>query len=63
MDIGIIGGSGYTGGELMRLLSQHPQAKIKAVTSRTRKGQKISDTHAHLRKIIDLEFEDLTPKK
>ena len=61
MDIGIIGGSGYTGGELMRLLSQHPEANIKAVTSRSRKGQKISDTHAHLRKIVDLEFEDLTP--
>lgn len=63
MDIGIIGGSGYTGGELMRLLSQHPEAKIKAVTSRNRKGQKISDTHAHLRKIIDSEFEDLTPEE
>ncbi len=61
MDIGIIGGSGYTGGELMRLLSQHPEANIKAVTSRSKKGQKISDTHAHLRKIVDLEFEDLTP--
>lgn len=63
MDIGIIGGSGYTGGELMRLLSQHPEAKIKAVTSRNKKGQKISDTHAHLRKIFDLEFEDLTPQE
>ncbi|MFZ3383653.1 MAG: N-acetyl-gamma-glutamyl-phosphate reductase [Candidatus Methanoperedens sp.] len=63
MDIGIIGGSGYTGGELMRLLSQHPEAKIKAVTSRNKKGQNISDTHAHLRKIIDLEFEDLTPQE
>jgi len=61
MDIGIIGGSGYTGGELMRLLSQHPEAKIKAVTSRSRKGQKVSDTHAHLRKIYDIGFEDLTP--
>jgi N-acetyl-gamma-glutamyl-phosphate reductase len=63
MDIGIIGGSGYTGGELLRLLSQHPEAKINAVTSRSRKGQKISDTHAHLRKIFDLLFEDLTPKE
>lgn len=63
MDIGIIGGSGYTGGELMRLLSQHPEAKIKAVTSRSRKGQKISDTHAHLRKIIDIGFEDLTAEE
>lgn len=47
----------------MRLLSQHPEARIKAVTSRTKKGQKISDTHAHLRKIIDIEFEDLTPQE
>lgn len=63
MDIGIIGGSGYTGGELMRLLSQHPEGNIKAVTSRSRKGEKVSDTHAHLRKIFDLEFEDLTPEE
>ena len=59
MDIGIIGGSGYTGGELLRLLAQHPEANVKAVTSRSRKGQKVSDTHTHLRKICDLEFEDL----
>lgn len=63
MDIGIIGGSGYTGGELLRLLSQHPEAKINAVTSRSRKGQKIGDTHAHLRKIFDLVFEDLNPEE
>lgn len=60
MDIGIIGGSGYTGGELLRLLVQHPEASIKAVTSRSRKGQKVSDIHTHLRKICDMEFEDLT---
>ena len=62
MDIGIIGGSGYTGGELLRLLSRHPVANIKAVTSRSRKGKKVSDTHTHLRKIFNLEFEDLTPQ-
>ncbi|MCX9083836.1 MAG: N-acetyl-gamma-glutamyl-phosphate reductase [Candidatus Methanoperedens sp.] len=63
MDIGIIGGSGYTGAELMRLLSYHPVASIKAVTSRNKKGQKVSDTHPHLRKILDLEFEDLKPEE
>ncbi len=63
MDIGIIGGSGYTGGELLRLLSQHPEARITAVTSRSRKGQKVSDTHTHLRKICDMEFEDLKPEE
>ncbi len=60
MDIGIIGGSGYTGGELLRLLSQHPEANISVVTSRSRKGQKVSDTHTHLRKICDIEFEELS---
>jgi N-acetyl-gamma-glutamyl-phosphate reductase len=60
MDIGIIGGSGYTGGELLRLLACHPEANVIAVTSRSKKGQKISDTHTHLRKIYDIEFEDLT---
>lgn len=59
MNVGIIGGSGYTGGELLRLLAQHPEAEIKAVTSRSRKGQKVSDTHTHLRRIFDIEFEDL----
>jgi N-acetyl-gamma-glutamyl-phosphate reductase len=63
MDIGIIGGSGYTGGELLRLLAQHPEAKVMAVTSRSRKGQKVSDTHTHLRKIYDLNFEDMAPEE
>jgi N-acetyl-gamma-glutamyl-phosphate reductase len=63
MDIGIIGGSGYTGGELLRLLAQHPEAKVKAVTSRSLKGQKVSDTHTHLRKIYDLNFEDMKPEE
>ncbi len=58
MDIGIIGGSGYTGGELLRLLAAHPEANVVAVTSRSRSGQKVSDTHTHLLKIYDLEFED-----
>ncbi|HEY9205863.1 MAG TPA: N-acetyl-gamma-glutamyl-phosphate reductase [Candidatus Methanoperedens sp.] len=63
MDIGIIGGSGYTGGELLRLLSCHPEANVVAVTSRSRKGEKVSDTHTHLRKIYDLEFEDLSAEE
>src|SRR3972149_5456021 len=63
MNIGIIGGSGYTGGGLVRILAGHPEANVVAVTSRSRKGQKVSDTHTHLRKIYDLEFEDLTPEE
>jgi N-acetyl-gamma-glutamyl-phosphate reductase len=63
MDVGIIGGSGYTGGELLRLLAQHPEAKVRVVTSRSKSGQKVSDTHTHLRKIYDLNFEDLEPEE
>ncbi|MBE0522367.1 MAG: N-acetyl-gamma-glutamyl-phosphate reductase [Candidatus Methanoperedenaceae archaeon] len=62
MDIGIIGGSGYTGGELLRLLAQHPEANVVAVTSRRLKGQDVSKTHRHLRKIYDLKFEDPSPQ-
>jgi len=47
----------------MRLLAQHPEASIKAVTSRSRKGQEVGDTHAHLRKIIDLKFEDISAEE
>ncbi|MCX9011143.1 MAG: N-acetyl-gamma-glutamyl-phosphate reductase [Candidatus Methanoperedens sp.] len=63
MDIGIIGGSGYTGGELMRLLAGHPEAHVVAVTSRSRKGQQVGDTHTHLRRIYDLSFEDLSAEE
>ncbi len=63
MDIGIIGGSGYTGGELLRLLASHPEANVVAVTSRNKKGQKVSDTHTHLRKIYKLDFEDMNPEE
>lgn len=63
MDIGIIGGSGYTGGELLRLLAGHPEAHVTAVTSRSRKGQQVSDTHTHLRRIYDLSFEDLSAEE
>jgi N-acetyl-gamma-glutamyl-phosphate reductase len=34
IEIGIIGGTGYTGVELLRLLAGHPQAKLKIITSR-----------------------------
>lgn len=39
--IGIVGASGYTGGELIRILANHPHAEITAITSRTHEGQKL----------------------
>ncbi len=41
--IGIIGASGYTGGELLRLLSQHPKIEVTAITSRTHEGKRLEE--------------------
>lgn len=46
--VGIIGGSGYTGGELIRLLLHHPKVEIQFVFSTTRAGTKVSATHTDL---------------
>lgn len=63
MKVGIIGGSGYIGGELLRLLANHPDVEIVAVTSRTFKNQPVSVIHAHLLKTVDLYFEDMPAKE
>jgi N-acetyl-gamma-glutamyl-phosphate reductase len=57
---GIIGGSGYTGGELIRLLHNHPEVSIDFVFSTTKAGKKISGTHTDLLGIFDLPFTDST---
>ena len=53
---GIIGGSGYTGGELIRILLHHPQATIDFVFSTTRAGKKISTAHPDLLGETEMEF-------
>ena len=47
--IGIVGGTGYTGVELLRLLAQHPQAKIRAITSRKDAGTRVAEMFPSLR--------------
>ncbi len=54
--VGIIGGTGYTGGELARLLVGHPRAEIAWVTSRSRAGWPVSSLHPNLRGFTDLKF-------
>ncbi len=56
--VGIVGGTGYTGAELLRLLSQHPQAELKAITSRTEKGMPVADMFPSLRRRVSLAFSD-----
>ena len=55
---GIIGGTGYTGVELMRCLSRHPQVELAAVTSRTEQGKPVSGLFPSLRGVVDLAFSD-----
>lgn len=54
--VGIVGGTGYTGSELLRLLVQHPQVEIAAVTSRAVAGTALADYYPALRGAIDLAF-------
>ena len=53
---GIIGGSGYTGGELIRLLINHSQVEIDFVFSTTRVGKKLSSAHPDLLGQTELGF-------
>lgn len=56
--VGIIGGAGYTGGELIRLLLRHPQADIVFVHSNSQAGKAISNVHQDLVGDTDLAFTD-----
>ena len=47
--VGIVGGTGYTGVELLRLLAQHPHASVEAITSRSEAGVKVCDMYPNLR--------------
>ncbi|MEO9275955.1 N-acetyl-gamma-glutamyl-phosphate reductase [Marinomonas sp. 5E14-1] len=54
--IGIVGGTGYTGAELLRLLANHPEVEVAAITSRSEEGKLISDIYPSLRGHYDLRF-------
>src|SRR5215212_4354727 len=54
----IIGGSGYGGGELLRLLLAHPCVEVKQVTSRSHVGEYVYQVHPNLRKRTQLRFSD-----
>lgn len=53
---GIIGGTGYTGGELARILCTHPEIEIASMTSRQSAGRKVSEVHSYLKGYVDIEF-------
>ncbi|RZA00809.1 MAG: N-acetyl-gamma-glutamyl-phosphate reductase [Moraxellaceae bacterium] len=56
ISVGIVGGTGYTGVELVRILLRHPHVQIKALTSRTEAGARVDAMFPSLRGLTDLEF-------
>ncbi len=56
VDVSIVGGSGYVGGELLRLLLFHPQVDVKQITSASQTGKFAHSAHPNLRGVTDLQF-------
>ncbi|CAN7718413.1 N-acetyl-gamma-glutamyl-phosphate reductase [Pseudoduganella sp. LjRoot289] len=54
--VGIVGGTGYTGVELLRLLAVHPQVQLTAITSRKEDGLPVADMYPSLRGRVNLAF-------
>ncbi|MCG2590580.1 N-acetyl-gamma-glutamyl-phosphate reductase [Rhodohalobacter sulfatireducens] len=52
--VGIVGASGYTGSELVRLLTHHPDVTLEFVTSESYTGKKITDIHPHFQDLVDI---------
>jgi N-acetyl-gamma-glutamyl-phosphate reductase common form len=56
LKVGIFGGSGYGGSELLRILLQHPNAEIRLVTANEQAGKPVSEVHRNLKGLTDLVF-------
>lgn len=56
LSVGVVGGTGYTGVELLRLLVMHPRIELKCVTSRSESGSKVADLFPNLRGFTDIRF-------
>lgn len=56
LSVAVAGASGYAGGELLRLLAQHPQLEVRTATAHTNAGERIRDVHPHLASYADRAF-------
>lgn len=56
IEVGIVGGTGYTGAELLRLLARHPSARVRLLTSRQEAGKPVGTLFPHLRGAGELTF-------
>ena len=60
--VAVSGASGYAGGEILRLLANHPDVEIRTVTAHSNAGQKLSEHQPHLRSLAHLTLQDTTPE-
>ena len=60
LSVAVAGASGYAGGELLRLLSAHPEFEVTVVTANANAGQPLSAVHPHLVQYRDLVLQDTT---
>ena len=58
LKVGIVGGTGYTGVELLRLLVHHPKVSLSVITSRSEAGVEVSELFPSLRGMVELKFVD-----
>ncbi|MGO1233587.1 MAG: N-acetyl-gamma-glutamyl-phosphate reductase [Marinobacter sp.] len=58
---GIVGGTGYTGVELLRILAVHPEVEVECITSRSEAGMPVADMYPNLRGHFDLVFSEPDP--
>ena len=63
MKVGIVGASGYVGGEVLRLLLSHPKVEVSMVTSRQHVGKFLHKAQPSLRGFTDLKFSELDYEK
>ena len=60
--VAVSGASGYAGGEILRLLADHPDIEIRTVTAHSNAGQRLIQHQPHLRSLAHLELQDTTPE-
>ena len=61
--VAVAGASGYAGGEVLRMLAQHPDLEVRTVTAHSSVGQSLIDVHPHLRSLAHLEFVETTAQQ
>lgn len=62
LSVAVAGASGYAGGEVLRLLAQHPELQVTAVTAHSNAGQLLGDVQPHLRSLAGMRLLDTTPE-